>query len=359
MLSRRWCRCWRSAAISGLPALARRMTANIRSAYGMTKIAGRHQQRQEGREPVQRVVVRVGGQQGRVERVGAGDRAVGEQQAEQHRADVAHEDPGRVEVVRQEPDAHAGQQRRRHRGQRLRGAADGLDQRVGVHQERQRGHGHDAGREPVQAVDEVDGVHGDHHEQDGQGHAQVGLEREHPAVRRRQPGQRLAAPDQDAGRRHLRGQPADRAEPPPVVGEADHHYQAAGQQQAGLAPRPGGMERVLHEGEPAGDQQPGGEAAVHGQAAQQRGRLDVRVPRPRLMHRMGADRYPPHQRGEQVGHRRGDEKDQGVIAHAASASPGTVGCHQSHFMALATPRRAAHRWRGPPVRSRGDAGRPA
>ena len=240
MLSRRWCRCCRSAAISGLPALARRMTANIRSAYGTTKIAtGTSSGRTVGNRSSGWFGVRVGDQQGRVERVGAGDRAVGEQQAEQHRADVAHEDPGRVEVVRQEPDAHAGQQRRRHRGQRLRGAADGLDQRVGVHQEGQRGHGHDAGREPVQAVDEVDGVHGDHHEQDGQGHAQVGLEREHPAVRRRQPGQRLAAPDQDAGRRHLRGQPADGAEPPPVVGEADHDHQAAGQQQPGLAPRPG------------------------------------------------------------------------------------------------------------------------
>ena len=39
MLSRRWCRCCRSAAMIGWPARVRRMTANIRSAYGMMKIA--------------------------------------------------------------------------------------------------------------------------------------------------------------------------------------------------------------------------------------------------------------------------------------------------------------------------------
>ena len=42
-----------------------------------------------------------------------GDRGGGHQEPEQQRAGVAHEDPGRVEVVRQEPEA--GAERRRPR----------------------------------------------------------------------------------------------------------------------------------------------------------------------------------------------------------------------------------------------------
>ncbi len=178
----------------------------------------------------------------------------------------------------------------------------------------------------------------DHDEQDGQRHAQVRLEREHPAVRQRQPGQRLAAPDQDAGRGHLRGQPADRAEPPPVVGEPDEDDQAAGQQQPGLAPRPGGPERILHKRQPTGQEKPGDKAAVHGQAAQQGGRLGVRVPGAGFVNGAGGDRHPPHQRGEQIGHRRGDEQDQGVLAHAASAGPDTVGFHQAPLYGNGYPR---------------------
>ena len=80
----------------------------------------RQQQRQDGREPVDRVRVRVVDQDVLVEGRVARDRAVGEQHAEQHRPGVAHEDPRRVEVMRQEPDADARQHGRRHRGHRLR-----------------------------------------------------------------------------------------------------------------------------------------------------------------------------------------------------------------------------------------------
>ena len=121
MPSSRWCRCSRSAAITAMPAPGPADDRHHQVRVRDEEDRGRHQQRQQRGEPVQVAWrVRVVDQQRRVEGVGARYRPVGEQQAEQHGADVAHEDPGRVEVVRQEPDAHAGQQRRgdRRQGQR-------------------------------------------------------------------------------------------------------------------------------------------------------------------------------------------------------------------------------------------------
>src|SRR6266705_1149314 len=70
---------------------------------------------------------------------------------------------------------------------------------------------------------------------------------------------------------------------------------AACQQQPGLAPRPGGPERILHKRQPTGQEKPGDKAAVHGQAAQQGGRLGVRVPCAGFVNGAGGDRHPPHQ----------------------------------------------------------------
>ena len=76
----------------------------------------------------------------------------GEDEAEQERAGVAHEDPGRIEVVPQEPEASAGDDRREDRG--LRPAERERD-----HGEGRAGDRADPGGEPVHPVEEVDHVH--------------------------------------------------------------------------------------------------------------------------------------------------------------------------------------------------------
>src|ERR1039457_5834502 len=151
-----------------------------------------------------------------------------------------------------------------------------------------------------------------------------------------------AAPPGAAARRARGAQLAARAEPPPVVDEPDHDHEPAGQQQPGRGPRPGRLERVLQEGQPARDQQPGDQAAVHGQAAKQRCRCGVGIPGSGLMYRASTNRDPSDQRDQQVCHRSGDQQDQGVLGGLD-----LIGCHQRHFMALARRRRAAHRQQAP------------
>src|SRR4029077_15706623 len=72
--------------------------------------------------------------------------------------------------------------------------------------------------------------------------------------------------------------------------------------------------------------------------AGERGRVVGRAPGGGLVNGAGSARSPPHQWGEQVGHRRGDEQDQGVLAHAASAGPDTVGFHQAPLYGNGYPR---------------------
>ena len=96
-----------------------------------------------------------------VERVGAAAddaRRDGEQQPEQQRAAVAHEDPRRVEVVRQEPDAHADGDDRHERADVPDVEHVAVDQLLAVEEERAGTDRHDAGRQAVEAVDEVDRV---------------------------------------------------------------------------------------------------------------------------------------------------------------------------------------------------------
>ena len=80
------------------------------------------------------------------------------QQAEQQRAAVAHEDPRRVEVVRQEADAHPDGDDRDAAG-RCSATTAGrarVGQPQAVDEERQRADRDDAGGEPVETVDQVD-----------------------------------------------------------------------------------------------------------------------------------------------------------------------------------------------------------
>ena len=75
------------------------------------------------------------------------DRGGREQQPEEQRAGVAHEDPGRVEVVGQEPDADARPRSPRRAGAMFEPSRKpGLEQPVGVEEQRGAGDDHDARR---------------------------------------------------------------------------------------------------------------------------------------------------------------------------------------------------------------------
>ena len=78
------------------------------------------------------------------------------QQPEQQGAAVAHEDPRRVEVVRQEPEAEPDGDDRHHRPEVRLGEQVEVGEPLGVEEERAGADGDDAGGQPVEAVDEVD-----------------------------------------------------------------------------------------------------------------------------------------------------------------------------------------------------------
>ena len=87
-----------------------------------------------------------------------------ENEAEQERSGVAHEDPGRIEVVAQEPEARSGHDRREDR--RLRVA-----QRERDHGKRRAGDRTDPRGETIHPVEEIDHVHDRDDPDEGQGDA--------------------------------------------------------------------------------------------------------------------------------------------------------------------------------------------
>ena len=95
--------------------------------------------------------------------------------------------------------------------------------------------------------------------------------------------------------------------------------QAAGQQQAGNGPRR--RERLAQVGELVGDEQARGQAAVHGQAAEQGRRHDVHVPGTGSMHRAGGDGAAPDQRRQQVSCRGSEQQRENVLPHAQVSPP--------------------------------------
>ena len=139
--SRRWCRCCLSGANGERPARVRRTTARPgRSAAPPAR--ERQQERQQRREqrgpppsafgstlPVR--VMTTGGQQ----------------QADEHRARVAHEEPRREKLCGRKPDADADQERRRHQRRAGRPLHAVLHaEKVGEDEERGGGDGRDRRR---------------------------------------------------------------------------------------------------------------------------------------------------------------------------------------------------------------------
>ena len=174
----RWCRCSSSRCAKCWPFTKRRTNEN---AVSMMRHAEDHERDEQRRE----VEVRLAAE--RIRRAPADrDHERGHQQAEEHRAGVAHDDARRAEVVRQESRADTDGDRgdeRRHVGATEQAR---LEQPVGVQEHRARGDEHDAGREPVEAVDEVDRVgeqhdadHGDERREIGRQHHELGARERH------------------------------------------------------------------------------------------------------------------------------------------------------------------------------------
>ena len=86
---------------------------------------------------------------------------------------VAHEDPRRVEVVGQEPEADAEHDDRDQRADVRLGQQAELVEALAVEEERARRDGDDAGGQPVEPVDEVDGVGHADQPQDGDERGEV------------------------------------------------------------------------------------------------------------------------------------------------------------------------------------------
>ena len=82
----------------------------------------------------------------------------GHEQAQEQRAGIAHEGPGRVEVVGQEADAHPEGDHGDERAEVVGREIAQVDEAQAVDGEGAGRDGHDPGGEPVEAVDEVDGV---------------------------------------------------------------------------------------------------------------------------------------------------------------------------------------------------------
>ena len=235
---------------------------------GEERVEDRHTQdeerNEEGRQEEVGLTRGVGGRVG----VGAAPHHAGRhrhEQAEQQSSAVAHEDLGRIEVVRQEADAHTESDDGDER------ADVGLQQRTqvveaaAVEEEGGRRDGHDAGGQAIQAVDQVDGLgHADHPEDRDERDPVV---REHEDVEERDSEieHRDAEPHQHQRGDHGAGH----------LGHARHLAQIV--EQAGREDHGGGEQHaegfgvvVEDEGEPIhlpGQAEGGGESDEHGDAA--------------------------------------------------------------------------------------------
>ncbi|MPM24643.1 hypothetical protein SDC9_71126 [bioreactor metagenome] len=248
----------------------------------------------------------------RVELAGQAHRGGGQQEPEEHRPGVAHEHLRRVDVVRQEPQADPDDRHRDHAGGRGPDEVllDGED--VGVGEEGRRPDADHAGRQTVQAVDEVHRVGADHHEEDGQHDGTGGVQRDDP-VGQRDPQQPDAGLHHDPRGQHLPGELGDRTDVQQIVEHPDGAQHGHGDQD------PGGVvaddlvaaeERQVHR-----QQEGDGDTDQHRHSPEVRRRHDVDVPGPDLGHGPEPDRRPPGPSAELVGDRGGHQQDEDVFAH--------------------------------------------
>ena len=210
MASMRWWMCSRSGW-----AICRSVARIDRPSAGRASAAPHQRQRAVGdrqREDQQR---HAGGQRGRA-LLPTGDRGRRQQKSGEQAAAVAEEDRRRREVEDQEAERGADERGEQHRFRRM--AADDQDRAAGRAGERG-----DAGGEPVDAVDQVEGV--GHADQPRRGH------RPGDPAERPRPAQQRDALDQQARRHHdrrrgeLDQQLRRRSQPAHVVDQADQEDQ--------------------------------------------------------------------------------------------------------------------------------------
>ncbi len=234
-----------------------------------------------------------------------------EQVAQEIGAAVPHEDRRGVEVVDEEPERRAGDDRGEHRGVVL-AEVEGDDR------ERRRRDRPDARREAVDAVGEVDDVdeadHGDERER------ATGVAELHPVDEGQREVRDLdAAAHRDVDRERLAGELDGRMEVDEVVDRADQRDDRGAEEDrreraAVRQPQPGGEEDAGEDGQAAEERR-----LAHGEPART-GRVD----------RAGASGDPPDERRERRGDaRRGGACEQRVDRGQVGHGPGVWQAHRS------------------------------
>ena len=293
----------------------------------------------------------------RAEVGGDGHRRRGEQQPQQEGPALPHEHRGRVPVVREEAGTRPDQQRHQQRGEvRVVELVDGARQQVRVDEERGAPDQGDPRREAVQAVHEVDRVHGQDHDE----HGQQDL---HGLAAHRDPphGHGLDA-DPPEGHREGGAALAHELGPPRQVDEVVHgaHHEDDGQRRQEAVDGRRIREDAREEGHRSCQGQPDEDGRQHRHAAELRDGPAVHVPVAQRRPRADAPPDLPQERGQRHAGERRDEHDQEVGTHGGPVSaPRGPGRSAPPAPAAPPPRPAGPgRARGAPRAARIPAARP-
>src|SRR3989454_11751580 len=221
-------------------------------------------------------------------------------EAHEERPGVPQVDLRRVKIVPQEPD-QAPRQRRQHHGDH------GVVVYQGYHEEPQAGDHTDPADQPINDVDDVNGVDDADHPEDG--------ERQVQPVGKRGDLDADAAPDQNEDRDELADQLGPGFEDPEIVDQAQHHHEGPAQDQP---------QDVLAEFE--GQGQADQERYVDGEPAEVGNRFGLVLEPPvRTVHdvelQRGAARHRHSIQGQQ---QREDERQQIQQHHSTSMADQTV-----------------------------------
>ncbi len=273
----------------------------------------------------------------------------GEQEAQGQRARVPHEDPRRLPVVAQEPEA--GARHRRHQEDRA-----PVAERHGVDQQARGDDRHHPAGEAVQAVEQVDRVG---HPDDPEHRHDL---REHPEVDRSQAGHAQGVDPPAHGDQQRRGGDLDQELLPGrdadhVVDHPDQEHQArrqgegdgGGARDLGRERHPLGQDRAA-----AGRRQPPDDR--HPAQAGHRPGLELALAG--VVEGLDRDRDPGDEGHQRVRHQAGDERredsEQQRVQHSARASRGPGSADSLRGTAARCNRNGRERFNG--ARSRGPRG---
>ena len=265
---------------------------------------GHRGERQQHREQGGQDVVVIPAEGARIHLAGERDGAHRHQESQQHGSGIPHEHVRRLEVVAEEPEAdaeggHGQQARRRGPGQVL-----FVGEHVRVGEERPRPDRHQPGGQPVQPIDEVDGI-GAHRDEDDRDQDAAGVVEGKHHVRQGNP----VDPDPSQHGRprgqHLATEFHDWTQLDHVIDQPDGADQTARQEHhQGVVPDRGEtrQERHVH-----GQYQADDQSAEHREPTEVGFGAGVHVARPHLRHRVPAQGQLTAHRREQVGGGGGDQ----------------------------------------------------